>query len=157
MGQLKIRKATKKDAAVFAEFRYRMFSDMEPEKDFSKLKARFVRKSRDFYAGHLGRRDEYDCIAMMDGEVVGCGSIMFWERPPHIDHLENALGYILNIYVGKEFRKRGISRAIMEKLHGVARKRGMRKIGLHASHLGYPVYESMGYKPNGSYLELELT
>ena len=157
MERLKIRKATKKDAAVFAEYRYRMFRDMDPERDLSKTKQHFVRKSREFYARHLGKRGEYDCVAVVGGRVVGCGSVLFWERPPHIDHLENALGYILNIYVEEEFRRRGISKAIMKKLHEVAKERGMRKTGLHASRLGYPIYESLGYRPNEMYLELELS
>lgn len=156
MEQLKIRKATKKHAAMFAEYRYRMFRDMEPERDFSGIKARFVRQSREFYSKHLGSRDEYDCVAEVGGKVVACGSILFWKRPPHIDHLQNALGYILNIYVDEEYRRKGISKAIMATLHEVAKKRGMRKIGLHASKFGYPIYRTMGYKENNNYLELEL-
>ena len=66
------------------------------------------------------------------------------------------MGYILNIYVEREYRRKGISKSIMAELHDEARKRGTRKIGLHASRLGYPVYRSMGYTANKTYLEYEL-
>lgn len=156
METLKIRKATKNDAALLAEFRYRMFRDMDPEKDFSRVKAGFVRRSREYYAKHIGGKNQYDCLAIMDGRAVGCGSILFWDRPPHIGHLENSMGYILNVYVEHEYRRKGISKAIMARLHDEARKRGMRKIGLHTSRYGYPVYRSMGYATNKIYLEYDL-
>ena len=110
-----------------------------------------------FSCGHLlGSDNGYDCVAVVDGRVVACGSIVFRDRPPHIDHFENDLGYIHSIYVEDEFRRRGISKAIMARLHEEARKRGMRKTGLHASESGRPVYESMGYAGNSSCMELEL-
>ncbi len=112
MKQLKIRKATKKDADVLVEFRYRMFRDMEPEKNFSKSRAQFIRKSREYYSKYLGTKGQYDCLALVDGRLVGCGSVLFWVRPPHINHLENTMGYILNVYVEKEYRGRGDSHLI---------------------------------------------
>ncbi|MCL5267329.1 MAG: hypothetical protein M1469_04400 [Bacteroidetes bacterium] len=105
METLRIRKATKKDAGLLAEFRYRMFRDMEPGKDFSRVKASFVRKSREYYNKHIGSKNQYDCLAVLDDKVVGCGSILFWDRPPHIGHLENSMGYTTNkTYLEYELR-----------------------------------------------------
>ncbi len=156
MDNLKIRKATKKDASVLAEYRFRMFRDMEPEKDFSKTQARFIKKSREYYSKHIGLKNQYDCVVEAGRRIVACGSILFWERPPHIEHVDNSMGYILNVYVEKEYRGIGISRKIMDRLHREGRRRGMRKTGLHASQFGYPIYAAMGYKSNEMYMELEL-
>ncbi len=156
MEEIELRDATKEDAAVFAEYRFRMFVDMHPDRDFSGSRDGFVRKSKDYYSARLGSKDEYSCVAVADGKVVACGSVTFRTRPPHIDYFENDLGYIHSIYVENEFRRRGISKAIMARLHEEARKHGMRKIGLHASESGRLVYESMGYSENDSYLEAEL-
>lgn len=156
MESIKIRKATKADVPTLAEYRFRMFRDMKPERDYSKIKERFIKKSKQYYLKHIGSKDQYDCVVLIGEKIVGCGSILFWDRPPHIEYLENSLSYILNIYVESEYRRKGISRKIMAKLHEEAKKHGMRKIGLHASRFGYPIYKSMGYKLNKMYLELEL-
>ncbi len=155
MEEFEIRDATKEDAALFAEYRFRMFVDMHPETDFESRKKEFVRKSEVYYSGHLGSKDEYSCVVVVSERVVACGSISFWDRPPHIDYFENNIGYVHSIYVRKEFRRRGISKAVMARLHEEARKRGMRKVGLHASESGRLVYKPMGYKGNDSYLEVE--
>ena len=55
---LKIRKATKKDAELLAEFRYRMFRNVDPEKILSRVKAGFVRKSREYYVKRIGAKNQ---------------------------------------------------------------------------------------------------
>ncbi len=91
----------------------------------------------------------------MGKNIVGCRSIIFRERPPHIDHLENSLRYIHRMYIDGEYRKKVISSAIMARLHEEARKQGMHKTGLHASRSGSPIYGSTGYKASHMYLEFE--
>ncbi len=45
MDEVKVRRADRRDIAVLVEYRNRMFRDMEPRKDFSKLNSKFVRKA----------------------------------------------------------------------------------------------------------------
>lgn len=156
MDNLKIRRATKKDASIMAEYRFRMFRDMEPQKDFSKIREQFIKKSKEYYLRHISSKSQYDCVVQMGERIVACGTILFWERPPHIEHIDNSMGYILNVYVEREYRGKGISKKIMEQLHQEGRKRGLRKTGLHASQFGYPIYTSMGYRAREIYMELEL-
>ena len=88
--------------------------------------------------------------------AVGCGTILFEERPPSPRHKKNLHAYILNIYIDAEHRSKGIAKKIMELLHEYARSKNVRRIGLHASRFGCGLYKKMGYKTNESYLELEL-
>ncbi|HEY9167136.1 MAG TPA: GNAT family N-acetyltransferase [Candidatus Kryptonia bacterium] len=148
-----IRRAGKKDAGILADFRYRMFSEMRPDENYSGKKVRFIRKSKSYYLTHVGLKSQFDCVAVSGGEVVGCGSILFLDGPPHISHIGTRLGYILNVYVVSERRREGIATRIMERLHTEGKRHRIRRVSLHASTSGYPLYTGMGYSMNEMYLE----
>jgi len=151
-----IRRASAKDAAIIADFRYKMFSEMRPKENFSKKRKRFMRESIGYYKSHAGLRSQFDCIAVVNGKIVGCGSILFLDGPPHIVRIGSRLGYILNVFVEKEHRRRGIAGKIMKKLHAEGRKHLIRRVSLHASAAGYPLYRGLGYRENDMYLEMDL-
>lgn len=54
---------------------------------------------------------------------------------------------ILNMYVEKSYRRRGIARALMEKMIDWCRSEGFTQVCLHASNEGRPLYETLGFKP----------
>ncbi|WP_046502789.1 GNAT family N-acetyltransferase [Streptomyces odonnellii] len=56
-----------------------------------------------------------------------------------------AIGYVFNVATDPGLRRRGYSRACMEGLLGWYRERGVRKIDLHASREGEPLYASLGF------------
>jgi ribosomal protein S18 acetylase RimI-like enzyme len=77
--------------------------------------------------------------------VAGLGMIVL-DWPPHPLHpFENRRGYILNVYVEREFRGRGLAKHLMLTAQAEARSMGMGYLVLHASDLGRPVYERLGW------------
>ncbi|MFB7271169.1 GNAT family N-acetyltransferase [Streptomyces sp. NPDC056244] len=56
-----------------------------------------------------------------------------------------AFGHVFNVATDPGLRRRGYSRACMEALLGWYRERGVRKIDLHASQEGEPLYASLGF------------
>lgn len=56
-----------------------------------------------------------------------------------------ASGHIFNVCTDPEHRRRGYSRACMEALLSWYRERGVRRIDLHASEQGEPLYASLGF------------
>jgi ribosomal protein S18 acetylase RimI-like enzyme len=156
MNEFEIVPASPSDIPLLADYRFAMFVDMNPESDLSGIKGDFLAAARRYYEERLAGADELSLVARRGGEPVGCGTIMFQLRPPHAKHLRNLFGYILNVYVRPEFRKRGVASAIMRALHEEARRRGARRVGLHASAAGAPVYRRLGYVCKESYMEVEL-
>jgi GNAT superfamily N-acetyltransferase len=148
--------AGRADIPLLAECRYRMFADMFANDDYSGVKERFVAAVADYYAARFGKSDELSLVARMDGEPVGCGSIIFEARPPHVKSFSVLFGYILNVYVRPEFRRKGVATKIMQALHKEAKARGVKKIGLHASQAGAAVYAKLGYAVKESYMEMAL-
>jgi ribosomal protein S18 acetylase RimI-like enzyme len=73
--------------------------------------------------------------------------LLFLDWPPHTLHPVAAeRGYILNLFVEPEFRRRGLARALVELCLAEARRRNISVITLHASAEGRPLYESLGFQ-----------
>ncbi|WP_045234703.1 GNAT family N-acetyltransferase, partial [Deinococcus pimensis] len=58
-----------------------------------------------------------------------------------------ARAYVLNVFVEPGDRGRGLARTLMDHLLAEARARDVRVVALHASGLGRPLYERMGFTP----------
>jgi GNAT superfamily N-acetyltransferase len=82
--------------------------------------------------------------AVVEGRVVGTGGIVRYGQ---------RLGWVAMILVDPESRGRGIGTAIMSDL--LARTTGLASVGLDATPLGRPVYERLGFRPQGELVRLE--
>lgn len=156
MNELHLKKAEKKDAAVLAEYRFKMFDEIYKDDRSASEKEMFINECKRYYLDRINEKNHYSIIALAGKNAVGCGTIILEERPPILLHKSNLSAYILNIYVDKYYRGRGIARKIMKRLHEYAQIMGVRKIGLNASQFGHGLYKKMGYRAKKSYLELEL-
>lgn len=154
--EIRIIPAAKADIPLMAESRLAMFADMFPEEDLSGIRQEFLDAANRYYTEKLGSPDELSLVAKLGSEAIGCGTIMFQKRPPSIKNIRNLYGYILNIYVRPEFRRRGAATRIMQALMSEAKNRGVKRIGLHASRAGADVYRKLGFSPKESYMEAEV-
>lgn len=153
---LAVREAVEADAAILARFRYRMFEDMHPDEDYTRIKESLLRGSEDYHRRHADDSDLTAFIAEAEGGPLGCAVLLVQEKPPHAKRPRNISGYVLSVFVEREHRGRGVARALMDRIRAEATERGVTRLALHASSLGKPLYRSLGYVPNPSYLELEL-
>jgi ribosomal protein S18 acetylase RimI-like enzyme len=77
--------------------------------------------------------------------LVACAVGVVEQRLASPTHQTVDLGYVFNVATDPGYRRRGYSRACMEALLGWFRQRGVRKIDLHASVAGEPLYRSLGF------------
>lgn len=99
----------------------------------------------------------YMCwVAEENGEIVASGGLIIFEKPPAADNITGLEGYIMNIYTIPQFRRNGIATTIMNEIINYLKEIGIKKIRLHASKGGRPVYEKLGFDSNNSEMILEL-
>jgi GNAT superfamily N-acetyltransferase len=82
-----------------------------------------------------------------DGRVAAGAGLMIMplvSGPLSPDQINRA--YLLNIYTYPEFRRRGLARMLTRKAIDWCRTHGFKVLWLHASHLGRPLYESLGFE-----------
>jgi GNAT superfamily N-acetyltransferase len=81
------------------------------------------------------------------GAPVGGLGMMAIDWPPHPWHPgQDRRGYVTNVFVEPELRGRGVARRLMEMATAEGRRRGIQLIVLHASPMGRPLYERMGWR-----------
>ena len=82
-----------------------------------------------------------------NGEVIGGGGIVVSAWPGTLGQRAARRAMILNMYVERGYRRRGIARALMAEMIRWCRQNGFSQVGLHASDEGRPLYEQLGFKP----------
>ncbi|MBN1936669.1 MAG: GNAT family N-acetyltransferase [Anaerolineae bacterium] len=81
-----------------------------------------------------------------DGQVVSSGGAVIDVHPPGPGNLSGKIGYIMSVATRPEYRRRGLARRIVETIIEWFKAQGVTRIALHASDMGRPMYERMGFK-----------
>lgn len=143
-----------------ADFRFRMFADIDPDADHSEEREEYTRGVAGYFERHAKDPGQVLVFAFFAGEALGCAAMTMEERPPRMGRQRGDFAYIHNVYVLPEYRKKGIARALVARLVEEASAHPefrARRVGLHASILGAPLYASMGFATSEKYMELELS
>jgi ribosomal protein S18 acetylase RimI-like enzyme len=141
---LETRRATIDDAELITRHRKAMFADMRdaPEPILDDMARHFepwVRRmlADNKYAGWI--------ISDGDRDIASAGLLVLDWAPHFLDPAGEQRGYVLNVFVEPEYRRRGLAQALMSECMDEARLRGIRVVALHASQKGQPVYEKLGF------------
>ena len=75
---------------------------------------------------------------------------------PTFSHPTGKRAHLMNVYVKKEFRRKGIAKKMLVLLIEEAKSLGVTEISLDATEVGKPLYESMGFMISSSSMTLNL-
>lgn len=77
--------------------------------------------------------------------IAGIG-LMAIDWPPHPSHpMQDQRGYVLNVYVDMAYRRQGIAQQLMRLAEEEFARRGLQFAILHATQMGRPLYEGLGW------------
>jgi len=152
----RIRPATPLDAPVLVKHRVEMFRDMfrarnTPVPDGT-LEA--VRAAAEPLIGEWVTAGSYvGWLAeplSRPGLVVGGAGVQLRPMLPRPSRDGSALlsgpeAYVLNVFVERAWRRRGIAALLMDHVLSYAKERRLRVVSLHASDEGRPLYEKLGF------------
>jgi GNAT superfamily N-acetyltransferase len=151
---MEIRTAETTDAALIAAHRRAMFAEIQTldESLLNTLERRSVA-----WTERLIREGKYyGWITTDAGRSVASAGLLILDWPPHPFDPEGELrGYLLNVYVEPEYRKRGLAHELVERSMAEARRRGIRVVTLHSSQAGRPVYERFGFHATNEMMHTE--
>lgn len=104
--------------------------------------------AREWFATRLASGHYFGFIAQQGDRAVGGVGLLELDWPPHFHHpMQSRRGYVLNMYVHPDMRRRGLARALMAASEAEFRRRGLQYAVLHASEFGKPLYADMGWAP----------
>ncbi|WP_394994155.1 GNAT family N-acetyltransferase [Emticicia sp.] len=95
-------------------------------------------------------------LAISNGKIVATSGLCFFEITPGFTLIDGKIAYILNIYTLPEWRGKGIGKQVFGHVLQEAIGRGYKRISLHASDEGRPIYEKFGFRLTGDEMELRL-
>lgn len=116
-----------------------------------------ARVTRNWLAAHVATGDFVVWVVEVGGSMVATSALSLQQRPPYYYGLaEGVEGYLLNMYTRREWQRQGIGRAILDEVLRYARGAGIRRVTLHATDAGRPLYEAAGFRSTKTEMELEL-
>lgn len=74
-------------------------------------------------------------------------------RPEDVTGME---GYIVNMYVDRAHRQRGVGKSLLGECLNAATELGLRRLLLYATDDGRSLYSGAGFATNPSWMELSL-
>jgi len=141
-----VRLATPDDVATITDHRYKMFVAMggDPEKmrkavyevghdEWLRSKIESGR-----YLGFLAENEQ--------GEVIAGAGLWLIEWIPGPTAPGGMSGYLCNVYTEEAYRGKGIARRLVQMAIDDCKARKLKRLSLHASDAGRPIYESMGFQ-----------
>lgn len=147
---LPLRSATRTDISVLVNHRRRMFEDMASAKgqayhpaNLEALDAAYALHLR----AHLGDGTLCAWVVEVEGQIVASGAVSLLAWPPRPNDLTERLALLHSVYTVPEYRRRGLARRIVQAAIEACRAEGLRRLTLHASAAGRPLYESLGFEP----------
>ena len=92
--------------------------------------------------------DRYAGWITCDGDrPVASAGLLILDWPPTVLDPEGELrGYLLNVFVEPEYRRRGLARALVNLCLAEARRRRIGVVALHCNDAIEPFYESLGFR-----------
>lgn len=155
--KIEIRQLMEKDMEILLTLRMEVLSHVfaEERKNMTIAEWEALRDAnRHYYRMELERAGHIACIAVVDGEIAGCGGICLYDEMPSPDNPSGLCGYLMNIYTRESYRRKGVAKAVCQWLIQKAKERGAGKIYLETSECGRSLYQSLGFYEMRDYLKL---
>lgn len=100
---------------------------------------------KDYFTRELDKT--YLCwYATVNGEVASIGGVVILTKPGNVKNPSGIWGYVMNIYTKPEYRRKGLSATIVDKLLVTGKERGIKAFELHATPEGEKVYIKKGFE-----------
>ncbi len=147
---LPLRSATPADISALVNHRRRMFEDMASAQgkaynpaNLDAMDAAYALHLR----VHLGDGTLRAWVVEAEGQIIASGAVSFLTWPPRPNDLTERLALLHSVYTTPAYRRRGLARRIVQAAIEASRAEGLRRLTLHASVAGRPLYESLGFTP----------
>ncbi len=152
MNKIIYRKTTKADMKILMKLRLEMLREVNGLSGEYEYDENFIFESRRYFES-----GEQTTVIASDGEtLVGCASLSYTWIMPTFSHPTGNRAHLMNVYTRADYRRRGISKKMVEILIDEAKENGVTEISLDATEMGRLLYESLGFKASDSCMVMDL-
>jgi GNAT superfamily N-acetyltransferase len=152
--QWKIRPAVAADIPALVELRLGMFASMGHSEPAEMERLR--KESYEYMTAKLPSGEYMSWVADVNGQAVASGGLVIHSAPPTLHNPGGLEGYVISVFTAPEWRRQGMSRAIMNAILDYLRSKGITKVTLRATEQGRPLYLSLGFTPDDRVMALNI-
>ena len=137
--------ATVKDIGTLTKMRIKFLKEIFKivhDRDDAKIEQALTKYFRKVYMS----KQFVSWLAVNKGVVIGTSGLCFYSLPPSHKNPTGEVAYIINMFVEPEYRRKGIATVLFKKIVEEAKARGYKKIVLHATSDGRPLYTKFGFE-----------
>ena len=140
-----IRTATPADADIITHHRRRMFVDAGRQDN--RILDVMAEHFKPWVETRLADGRYLGWLTTDGGKVIAGAGLIVLDWPPHpLDPQQDKRGYLLNVYVEPEHRRKKLASHLIDQALAEARKQKIRVVALHSTDAGKPLYESNGFR-----------
>lgn len=148
-----IRRATGDDIQALVALRLALCQELEGITDETELRM-LEDATHSYLEAKLASGEFIAWLAVADRAIVSMSGLLFFQRPPTAGNLTGLEAYIMNMYTIPEWRRQGLASMLLHELIAFVQNTHARRIWLHASAAGMPVYAALGFKQKTSMMDL---
>ena len=152
---MEIIKATKNDIETLMKIRMEMLMEVNSLSDDYVFDKSFIENCRKNF--ECTGETQTDILCIENGAPVACANLCYLSMIPTFSHPTGKRAHLMNVYVKKDFRRKGLAKKMLELLIEEAKSRKVTEISLDATEKGRPLYESMGFSSNDSAMTMKLS
>lgn len=141
---MELRKADTKDLEALIANRMefvRMMNDMG-----NPIPENFDENNYKYMKEHISDDSMVVWIAIDQGKIVASAMVCYYQLLPTLSNQTGKTGYIMNVFTHTDYRKQGLASALVNKVIEDAKEKNVGRLLLHASDMGKPVYEKLGFE-----------
>ena len=151
---MEIIKATKNDIETLMKIRIEMLKEVNSLSDDYVFDKSFIENCRKNF--ECTGETQTDILCIENGVPVACTNLCYLSMMPTFSHPAGKRAHLMNVYVKKDFRRKGLAKKMLELLIEEAKSRKVTEISLDATEKGRPLYESIGFSYNASAMTMKL-
>jgi GNAT superfamily N-acetyltransferase len=110
--------------------------------------------TRDYLVRKMPSGEFLAWVAEGEGAIVATSGVTIFERPPNGANIAGLEAYLSNMYTLPAWRGRGLGSALVATIVAHLKTTRVRRIWLHATEQGRPVYAQAGFVPGETDMEL---
>ncbi len=156
MANIIFRKATPADIEDLVRLRIAFLKEVQKPETRQIDDTTLAESLRNYFTDSVANDTFVAWLAIHEGEIVATSGLCFFQIAPGFTLQNGKIAYILNIFTLPKWRGIGLGKQIFECILQEAKDRGYKRISLHASDDGRPIYEKFGFRLTSDEMELRL-
>ena len=145
---IEYRKLTVKELDVFIDMRINQLREEGADEDIDLKPA-----LKNYYERHMADGTFVSWIALDGDRIIGTSGMSFVEKPPYFGCPNGKIGLLSSMFTANSYRRRGIAKALLEKVINEAKEYGCGTVQITASDMGVLLYTNFGFRKNGNFMQ----